>query len=129
MKVLLDTCTLIWLATKPKRLSRKARAAIDDASNELWLADVSVLELGLKYSAGKIELPQPPREWVEAQSTVWHLRSAPLDRAVMYRATELPIHHSDPFDRLLVATALENGLTILTSDEAIARYPVSVLWR
>ena len=54
MKVLLDTCTLIWLATEPKRLSRKARAAIDDASNELWLADVSVLELGLKYSAGKI---------------------------------------------------------------------------
>jgi PIN domain nuclease of toxin-antitoxin system len=125
---ILDTCTFVWLCSEPQRLSPSARDAIDAAGSDLALSDVSVLELTLKWSAGKLVLPEPPRTWVEGQLGAWSLRAVPLSRDEVYRASELPDHHRDPFDRLLVATALATGATILTPDEAIHRYPVSWRW-
>jgi PIN domain nuclease of toxin-antitoxin system len=125
---ILDTCTFVWLCAEPARLSTTVRGAIDAAETELVLGDVSVLEIALKWQAGKIALPEPPRVWVERQTSVWSIRFLPISREHMYRASELPGHHRDPFDRLLVAAALAEGATILTPDPAIHRYPVSWLW-
>lgn len=125
---LLDTCAFIWLCADPDKLSETAKQAIDDRGSTLLLSDVSVLEITLKWSAGKLVLPDPPKYWVEAQAAVWSLNIQPLDRTVIYRAGELPEHHRDPFDRLLVASALELNATIITPDEAIHRYPVSYRW-
>ena len=93
----------------------------------LW-SDDSALEIALKWSAGKLVLPDPPRRWLEGQIDTWGLDCLGLRRADIYRASELPAHHRDPFDRLLVATALGSNATILTPDEAIRQYPVSCRW-
>ncbi len=93
----------------------------------LW-SDDSALEIALKWSAGKLVLPDSPRRWLEGQIDTWGLDCLSLRRADIYRASELPAHHRDPFDRLLVATALGSNATILTPDEAIRQYPVSCRW-
>lgn len=126
--LLLDTCTFVWLAAEPDRLSPSARTLLDDASESLVLSDVSVWELGLKWQIGKMQLPEPPRRWVETQAAVWHLERQPVERSHMYRTTELAPIHRDPFDRLLVAQAIEHDYTLVTPDREIAKYPVVVRW-
>jgi len=128
MRALLDTCTLVWLCSDPKRLPPTARKLLATEGAELLLSDASVLELTFKWLSGKIGLPTPPRSWVEEQIASWRLRLVPLSRAVIYRSAELPRIHGDPFDRLLVATALEQAATIVTPDEWIRRYPVACAW-
>ena len=125
---LLDTCTFIWLCAEPGRLSGTARSLLEKPDSPLLLSDVSVLEIVLKWSAGKIALPDPPRRWIEEQAAIWALKHCPLDREDIYRAGELPKHHRDPFDRLLVGVALRLNATILTPDQAIHQYPVSCRW-
>ncbi|MDP6698265.1 MAG: type II toxin-antitoxin system VapC family toxin [Candidatus Latescibacteria bacterium] len=126
--MLLDTCTFIWMCAEPEQLSATARNAIEASQARLCVSDVSSLEIALKWSAGKIALPDPPRRWIEAQVAVWGLECVPLRREDIYRAGELPDHHRDPFDRLLVGTALNANATILTPDQAIHQYPVSCSW-
>ena len=127
-RYLLDTCTLIWLAAEPERLSATAQKAIDAPGSALLFSDVSTLEITLKWTAGKIILPDPPRQWIERQIASWNLECLSLTRDDIYHASELPLHHRDPFDRLLVAVALGAGATLLTPDDAIHDYPVSWRW-
>jgi len=126
--LLLDTCVLLWLASRPGRLSRPARAALDDPGRDLFFSDASVWEICLKWLARKIVLPVPPRRCVEEQTVRWGIAELPIERSHLYRATELPQLHRDPFDRLLVAQALEAGLTVVTPDPAVRAYPVATLW-
>jgi len=126
--ILLDTCTFVWLCADPDRLSPGAREALGAAGARILFSDVSALEISLKWSAGKIELPKPPRYWVEENVRAWALESVGMEREDVYRAAELAPHHRDPFDRLLVAAALRTGATLLTPDEAVRRYPVSAVW-
>lgn len=128
MRLLLDTCTFVWLSCDPAGLSESARRALDDTASELLLSDVSVWEICLKWQAGKLELPAPPRVWVEDQRRIWALGRATLDLEHLYRGSELPGHHRDPFDRALISQALAQSLTIVTPDPAIRAYPVAVLW-
>ena len=125
---LLDTCTFIWLCAKPEELSQTARTSIDAPDSSLLLSDVTALEITLKWKAGKIDLPDPPRRWIEVQSASWNLDCRPLTRSDIYLAGELPGYHRDPFDLLLVATAINLDATILTPDKAIHKYPVSYRW-
>jgi PIN domain nuclease of toxin-antitoxin system len=125
---ILDTCTFIWLCSAPQSLSPTARECIDDPSSALALSDASVLEITLKWSAGKLSLPAPPRMWVETQAQTWSLALLPISRDDMYRAGELPSHHRDPFDRLLVSATLNHGATIITPDDMIRKYPVPTCW-
>jgi PIN domain nuclease of toxin-antitoxin system len=127
-RYLLDTCTLIWLAAEPERLSATAQKAIDAPGSALQFSDVSTLEITLKWTAGKIILPDPPRQWIERQIASWNLECLSLTRDDIYHASELPLHHRDPFDRLLVAVALGAGAAIMTPDDAIHDYPVSYRW-
>ena len=128
MRYLLDTCSFLWLCAAPERLSEKARDVLSQGGAELILSDVTALEIALKWLAGKIRLPAPPRSWVEEQAGLWSLVRAPISRTAIYHLTELPTLHADPFDRLLVATALEEDATIVTPDESIQRYPVAWAW-
>ena len=128
MNLLLDTCTFVWLVSDPDRLSQTVVETIDDARNDLALSDVSVWEICLKWQVGKIGLPVPPRPWIEQQVETWRLDRVEIQRAHLYRVSELPRHHQDPFDRLLVAQSIEGGLTLVTPDRAIRQYPAAVLW-
>ena len=125
---LLDTCTFIWLCAEPDRLSDAVVAVIRSDESSLLLSDVTALEIPLKWSAGKITPPGPPRHWIETQAAAWSLQFRAIGREDIYRARELPEHHRDPFDRLLVAAAINANATILTPDEAIQAYPVSWRW-
>ncbi len=125
--LLLDTCTFIWLASDPARLSEPARAALDAEPN-LLLSDSSVWEICLKWQAKKIVLPAPPRVWVSEQVRAWYLERVPIEPESLYRTVELPELHRDPFDRLIVAQALALNARIVTPDTEIRRYPVAVLW-
>ncbi len=128
VKILLDTCTFIWLCAEPVRLSVAARQALERRDAAPLLSHVSILEITLKWSAGKIGLPAPPRHWIGEQTALWRIELLPLTPDDIYRASELPRVHADPFDRLLAATAIGRRLNLLTPDEWLQRYPVSCLW-
>src|SRR4051794_27377649 len=100
MKLLLDTCVLIWLAQAPSELSRAAQRAIDDSANELWLSHASIWEVHLKHLAGKLALPEKPRLWFSRQIAVWNLRDRSIDLDTLHLTSELSPIHKDPFDRL-----------------------------
>ena len=128
MELLLDTCVFLWLAAEPKRLSRRAREAIGREDARLYLRDASVFEVCTKWRAGKLELPTTPRRWFGEQVRIWQTTRLAADIEHYFRESELPALHRDPFDRLLVAQAIERDLSIVTPDPAIRAYPVAIVW-
>ena len=129
MKVLLDTCALIWICSDPNKFSPAARSVFNDPNPlELYLSDASVFEIALKCSLGKMELPEPPREWIAHQLEIWGIQSLPISHEELFVSAELPWHHKDPFDRLIIATAQNSKLPIMTSDSLFSRYNVEVIW-
>ena len=128
MRLLLDTFTFVSLVSDPYKLGGTARAVLDDITNRFFLSDASVLEICLKYNDGTLEMPEAPRSWVKKQCEIWQVRSLPITREHSFRLSELPYHHDDAIDRILVATALAEELPIVTEDDNIQKYPVSVIW-
>ncbi len=128
MRVLLDTFPFVWLTSEPSNLSQTATEVLEDVSNEFFLSDATVLELCLKYNDGSLEMPKAPRDWIEEQRELWRIHALPLKREAAYRLSELPRHHDDAIDRLLIATALSEGLVLLTEDKQIQMYPVTTVW-
>lgn len=128
MRLLLDTCVVLWLAAEPGRLSSIARQVIDDEESDLVVSHASVWELALKSGAGKLILPTPLRTWVEEQHREWGFEYLPIGLEHILRTCELHRHHVDPFDRLIIAQAIVDGLAIVTPDERISGYPVHVIW-
>jgi PIN domain nuclease of toxin-antitoxin system len=128
VNLLLDTCALLWLAAEPKRLSMPARTALDDASNRLFLSDVTVWEIALKRQAGKLPMPEPPRTWLPKQMAFFDLERQPIDLESIFRTCELPLAHRDPFDRLLCAQAITHHFTVLTPDWPFQQLGATTLW-
>lgn len=127
MKLLLDTHVILWSATDPDRLTPPARKAIEDGANEALVSVVSAWEIALKQSLGKLELPKPAEIWLPEvlEETGFEVENLSLMAALRVRA--LPWHHRDPFDRFLIAQALEEGYTLVTRDGAFAAYGVPLL--
>lgn len=126
MNVLLDTCALLALARGdlPKAAAAALRTAV-----EANVSVVSPWEVAIKAAAGKLQLGEPPAQWFSGLVERYELREVPLDAHVACAAAALPAIHRDPFDRVLVALAQANVLTILTSDQDIPKYPgVKTLW-
>ena len=128
LKLLLDTCTFIWLCSAPTRLSPPAKRALGGSEAVLFLSDVSIWEICLKWRAKKLLLPSTPRQWVDEQTRQWAIKPLGIERRHLYRTTELEDIHPDPFDRTLVAQAIEEDCRIVTPDAQIAKYAVSVVW-
>ena len=128
MNLLLDSCTLIWLASEPARLSAKAAAAMDDPSAVLHVSHASLWEIALKHGAGKLTLPEFPRMWWGVQVRRWRLIENPLTAEVLLAGSELPAHHKDPFDRVILAQAQIAGLRIVSPDPAFPAYGIPLIW-
>ena len=128
MKLLLDTCTLIWLATAPKRVSDKAKQLFTDPDNDPFLSAVSCWEISLKYATGKLKLPEPPAQLVRAYRDQYRINAFPLDEESALYVPKLPRLHADPFDRMLICQSIIHGMAILTPDESITQYPVHTIW-
>lgn len=109
-------------------ISSTAAEAINDPSNELFLSDASILEIVLKHSAGKLPLPGAPRTWIPAKMSFHQLQSLALTHHAVFRSGELPRVHPDPFDRLLAAQAVEEGMTLLSPDTPLSRLGASRIW-
>ncbi len=128
MKLLLDTCTFLWLALSHERLSAAATKAINDPATELFFSDVSIWEIVLKNTAGKLPLPDTPRSWIPSRLAFFHIQSAPLDHEAIFTSGELPLVHADPFDRLLAAQAISDRLVLLTPDVQLKSLGAATLW-
>lgn len=129
MELLLDTHVFLWFISGDKRLSGAMRDSIRNSNNEVYLSVVSLWEAVIKYQLGRLPLPQPPDSYLPTQRQRHQIASLPLDEASVSQLAHLPQIHRDPFDRMLICQALEHGLTIVTVDDAIYEYPVSVLNR
>ena len=128
MRLLLDTCSFLWLIAEPERLSARARAACEEPENELCLSAASVWECAIKHRLGKLPLPGDPARFLAEQRRAHGILALPIDEDACAQIGKLPDHHSDPFDRMLVCQAIVGGLTIVTPDLDIARYPVPLCW-
>lgn len=128
MNALLDTCTFLWLALEPQRISPAARQVLDDPRSVRQLSQASVLEIVLKHRAGKLPLPDPPEQWIPSRREFFHVEDLPLDERVIYRSAVLPDGHDDPFDRLIVAHAIESGGTVLSPDTPLSLLGASRIW-
>jgi PIN domain nuclease of toxin-antitoxin system len=128
MRILLDTHALLWAAAGDPRLSDAARAIIEDSGQELLFSAVSALEIAIKRAAGRLELPDDPATWVRTRLLAFGLIALPVTVEHALEAGALPVHHRDPWDRLLVAQGRVEGVPILTADPLFARYEVTTLW-
>lgn len=128
MNALLDTCTFLWLVRGDPSLSLRARAVIADPANDVFLSAASAWEIGVKFGLGKLSLPVDPILFVPRERSRHRLTSLAVDEIASLIASTLPVHHKDPFDRLLIGQALSRGLTILTPDPMISSYDVPVIW-
>ncbi|MFH1581968.1 MAG: type II toxin-antitoxin system VapC family toxin [Pseudomonadota bacterium] len=123
MNLLLDTHVLLWWLDDDPNLSRQARTAIADGRNLVFISAAVIWEIQIKYALGKLKIPANFREVLEQQEF------EPLDITMehAYAVADLPPHHSDPFDRMLVAQAKVESLTIITRDNHIKKYKISLI--
>jgi PIN domain nuclease of toxin-antitoxin system len=127
VKLLLDTHAFLWMDARSARIPAAVAQAVKDPTNDVFLSVASLWELQIKVSIGKLHLDRSLQEIVRDQRSVG-LRILPIKLRHVYALDGLPGHHRDPFDRLLVAQAIRDGLTLVTADPQIARYSVPTLW-
>lgn len=126
MKLLLDTCTFIWLMTGERALPSHVRAAL--LEGDVLLSTASAWEIALKSAKGTLRLSQPPERLVPGMRTRYAVTSLPLDEESALHVAKLPRLHTDPFDRILVSQAIVHGLTIVTPDPLVTQYPARTMW-
>ena len=128
MTLLLDTCAFLWLSAEPTKLSAAATKQINDAENTLCLSSISILEIVLKHSAGKLQLPESPRLWIPKQLAFFQISLLPLSQETIFLAGELPKVHADPFDRLIAADAITRDFLLLTPDTPMQALGAKCTW-
>src|SRR5436305_146163 len=119
MRVLLDTCTFLWVVSGSDELSDNARKEFQNPANEVFLSSVSGWEISVKYLLRKLSLPEPPARFVPAQRTLHRIDSLALSENAVLILDRLPVLHKDPFDRMLICQAIADGLVLLTPDPLV----------
>lgn len=128
MRLLLDTCTFLWMALGERALSPTAREAFTDPANDVYLSAISSWEISLKHALGKLALPEQPTVLVPAMRARLRVEALVLDEGAALAMAQLPPLHRDPFDRILICQAIMGGLTLVTPDPLIRQYAVPTLW-
>lgn len=128
MKLLVDTHVFIWWVQGATQLSRSALAAFSDPRNTLHLSAVSVWEIQIKLQLSKVTLGQPLRTTIDAEVSQGHFQILPLKLSHVFALQSLPLHHGDPFDRMLAAQTADEQMTFVTKDAAFLKYGIPLLW-
>ena len=128
MRVLLDTHVFLWWINDDPRLSTHAREIITDGENTLFLSAVSGWEIAIKAKLGRLKLPGPLKTFIPEQMALNAIESLSVQMSHALHVHTLPLHHRDPFDRLLIAQAQLDNLPILTADPKIALYAIRTVW-
>ena len=126
MKALIDTHVFLWGLQHEERLSRRIRTLLPKA--EVWISVASFWEIITKVQVGKLTLPSPVGDYLSAKLKANGVLVLPVTLDHVKRVERLPMHHRDPFDRILIAQSLEEKLPLVTSDPLFARYAVHVIW-
>ena len=128
MRVLLDSNVFFWAGTGDQKVSATAQAILDDLGNELLLSSVTPWELGIKFSQKKLTIPSGFSEFIRIAMADLLTTELPVSIAHALKSAELPLIHGDPFDRILVAQALVEGVPIVSGDRRLSEYGVAVIW-
>ncbi len=128
MKALLDTHAFLWWNLDAPQLSPAARAFIADGSNEIFVSAATAWEIAIKYRKGRLELPEPPEQYIVERLMRHRFTPLPIQMQHATAVARLPDHHSDPFDRLLVAQSLVEDLPLISADPSIQQYAVTIIW-
>ena len=126
MNFLLDTQIVLWAVSEPDRISRSAFKLLNDPAHRFVISVVSIWETNLKYSTGKLKLANPPE--IFWPQSITRLKTSLLTVTLAHALAihTLPFHHRDPFDRMLIAQALTENLTVITADTCFKKYPVPI---
>lgn len=127
MNLLLDTYVLLWWLADEASLGERARAAIVDARNRIWVSAASAWEVAIKSALGRLQLPGPATQVLPAALAENDFAPLPISVGHALGVGALPAIHGDPFDRILIAQAIAEGLTIVTADAVFTHYPAPVL--
>ena len=127
MRLLLDTHTFLFAIDRPEKLSARVTSLLADPLVERWVSTMSLWEVAIKIRAGKLTMPIN-RAYYIASLDALRARILPVELRHSLAMLELPLHHRDPFDRLLIAQAREDGLTLASRDRAFAAYDVACIW-
>jgi len=128
MRLLLDTHAFLWWVNNSPKLSRKARRAIAESENECLLSLVSCWEMAIKISLGKLRLPSVIERFVPEQLAANGFYQLGIEFRHIARVAALSFHHRDPFDRLIAAQAVEEGLPVVSADPVFQKYGLKCIW-
>lgn len=128
MRILLDTHAFLWFITADPKLSTAAEEAIRRRSNEPLLSIASVWEIAIKLNLGRLPIPEPLDSFIPEQLRINRIRLLPVELHHTFEVARLPLHHRDPFDRILIAQALAEEIAVVTADSAFDDYPVRRVW-
>lgn len=129
MKLLLDTQCWLWWFAQPERLNEEAIAQMADESNQLWFSVASIWEIGIKVAMGKLPLPEPIDSYISTRMMQIGSQYLEITASHALGAAALPLHHRDPFDRMLIAQAQIEQMTLVSADSMFNQYrDLSLLW-
>jgi PIN domain nuclease of toxin-antitoxin system len=128
MNLLLDTHVFVWMHEDPKKISSRAFAELSNPSNKLFLSVASVWELQIKIQAKKFKFKETLEEVVEIEQITNGLQILSVTLTHVLELENLPLHHKDPFDRLLISQAIVENMTLISADANFAKYQVNLLW-
>ena len=127
-RLLLDTHAFLWFVTEDPKLSAAAQRMIAAGSNEPLLSAACVWEIVIKVSIGRLPIPGPLDSFIPEQLSTNRIALLPIELKHLLEIARLPLHHRDPFDRLLIAQAVVEGIPIVSADPAFDRYPIERIW-
>ena len=128
MKILLDTQCWLWWIAAPEKLNQSARRRIADKRNTVYLSAGSSWEITIKYSIGKLPLPEPPMQFIPKRLARDAITALPIEIIHTLQVANLPRHHKDPFDRMLVAQAMVENMHLLSRDNRLSSYEIKRIW-
>jgi PIN domain nuclease of toxin-antitoxin system len=128
MKYLLDTMVWLWSVGSVENIGAEGQAILKDEDADIYLSTASSWEIAIKAKIGKSTLPELPPRYIPKRLAEQNIQALTINQTHALKVYELPLHHRDPFDRLIIAQALIEEMVILTSDRDFERYPVQVIW-
>jgi PIN domain nuclease of toxin-antitoxin system len=128
LKFLLDTNVFLWGLSEEHKLNATAQEILTSSSSELYFSAAGSWEIAIKFALGSLPLPKAPSEYIPYALRSWAINALNITHEHALRAGELPAHHRDPFDRLLIAQALSEQMTLLTADRVFQKYKVDLIY-
>ena len=128
MKYLLDTSVFLLGVAAEERLNARAQELLTAPSSELYMSVAGTWEIAIKFALGSLPLPKAPSEYIPYAQRLWRIQTLNITQEHALRAGELPAHHRDPFDRMIIAQALSERMTLLTADRVLQKYKVDLIF-